>query len=161
MADDALPARSRVSGMRHSLLSRFFIPGDLYRKLFDEASASPEREICGLIGGSGEFAQSLYPVANASPTPATAFYMDPQGQIGAMRAMRDHTEELVGIYHSHPTTPARPSVADHAQAAYPGVAYLIVSIADPQAPEVGAFVFDGEDFQDIALEVTGQSTRFD
>jgi proteasome lid subunit RPN8/RPN11 len=146
--------------MQRRALSQFFIPRDLYRRLFDEASASPEREICGLVGGSGEFAKSLYPVANISPTPATAFYMEPQGQIGAMRTMRDYSEDLVGIYHSHPTTRARPSPADREQAAYPGVAYLIISIADPEAPEVAAFVFDGEDFQDIALSVTGSPAGF-
>lgn len=135
-------------------LEKFFIPNGLYRKLFEEAGACPELEICGLIGGRGEIGTSLYPVANVSPIPATAFYMDPREQISAMNVMRRCGEELVGIYHSHPATGARPSSADRQQAAYPGVAYLIVSVAVADAPEIAAFVFDGDDFAEIVLTVS-------
>lgn len=134
-------------------MKRFWIPGELYRRLSEEASKTPAAEICGLIGGRRESGMSLYPVMNVSPNPERAFFMQPQAQIAAMKVMRERGEELAGIYHSHPATAARPSVEDRQQAAYPGVAYLIISLADTGQPEIAGFVYDGEDFAEIALEV--------
>jgi len=42
--------------------------------------------------------------------------------------------DVVGVYHSHPDHPARPSETDLAEATFPGFTYAIVSIHDG-APE--------------------------
>ncbi len=42
----------------------------------------------------------------------------------------------VGIYHSHPRSPAEPSQTDINLATYPHWRYLIISLADADAPEV-------------------------
>jgi proteasome lid subunit RPN8/RPN11 len=58
---------------------------------------------------------------------------------------------LVGIYHSHPTSPAAPSARDLAEAAYPGVAYLIVSLQTADAPVLAGFLFNGSNFVPLSL----------
>ncbi|MEM1991531.1 MAG: M67 family metallopeptidase [Nitrososphaerota archaeon] len=48
---------------------------------------------------------------------------------------------LIGVYHSHPDYPARPSAYD-AEVAWPSMSYLIVSIYNKGAKEVTAWIFD-------------------
>ncbi len=111
------------------------------------AEASPEREICGLIGRDPEGRCQVYPVANTASRPRTRFLLDAHGQIEAMRHMRSRGQELHAIYHSHPRGPARPSARDRALAAYPGVLYLIIAPRAGAVPEIGAYSYDGKDFR--------------
>lgn len=128
------------------------LPAPLHAALLAHAQATPMLEVCGLLGGREACASSLYRIPNEDPSPATAFEMAPQAMLTAFQTMRARGEDLVGIYHSHPQSPASPSARDLAAAAYPGVAYLVVSLLPP-TPAVGAFVFDGEGFQPIRLRV--------
>ncbi len=120
------------------------LPEHLREAMFDHARERPGEEICGLLGARAGALQSLYRVANVAADRARAFAMAPQGQIGALRAMREAGETLGGIYHSHPRGPPAPSAADLAQAAYPWVAYFIIALAHD--PPLAAWVFDGETF---------------
>jgi len=121
------------------------LPPELQQKLFDAALAQPEQEVCGLLGGHANALHSIYPVANIDPDARHAFLLEPQGQIAAMRAMRERGESLRGIYHSHPDTSAAPSARDRQLAAYPDTYYLIVSLQS-SLPDIRAFYFDGNDF---------------
>lgn len=127
------------------------LPPALRAAILDHALASPEFEVCGLLGGAGGLALTRYAVANVAGAPATNFLMEPREQLGAMKAMRERGEELVGIYHSHPAGPAAPSARDLEFAAYPGVAYLIVSLEQRDAPVLAGFVFDGAAFRPLAV----------
>jgi proteasome lid subunit RPN8/RPN11 len=130
------------------------LPVALYQNLVAHALETPTLEVCGLLGGVGATATQLYRIANMAATPQVAFTMDPQAQLAAMLEMRGRGETLVGIYHSHPTTAAQPSATDLKEAAYPGVAFLIVSLAAPAAPVLAAFAFDGQHFTAMALRLT-------
>ena len=51
----------------------------------------------------------------------------------------------MGIYHSHPRSPAEPSQTDINLASYPHWRYLIVSLEHPDAPVVRAWrIADGQ-----------------
>lgn len=141
-----------MSGLfdRAPRLTALRLPPALRAALLAAAEASPTLEVCGLFGGHGELATSHYATANVSAEPATSFYIEPRDQLRAMQDMRTRGESLLGIYHSHPQGPALPSARDRALAAYPGVAYLIVSLANA-VPEIGCFVFDGEEFRPLPL----------
>ena len=54
------------------------------------------------------------------------FLLDPKDHIDARRAARARGLEVVGFYHSHPHSEPEPSIADLAEATYPGYLYLIV-----------------------------------
>ncbi len=110
----------------------------------------PTIEICGLIGGQDKQATTIYSVKNIAEDPKHRFLMDPEEQIAAMRAMRETNETLLGIYHSHPDSPAEPSQTDEEMAAYPGVYYFIISLIS-KIPELNVFYFNGEQFEDIIL----------
>lgn len=104
------------------------IPRRLTNQLLHLAQLSPDYEICGLIGGKDGIPCSCYPVQNVASQPEQRFLLNGAQQVNAMRIMREQGEELVAIYHSHPNAPAFPSSTDLAQAAYPDVLYLIISL---------------------------------
>lgn len=47
--------------------------------------------------------------------------------------------DVVGVYHSHPDHPARPSETDLEEATFPGYTYVIVSVHDGTPEEVTAW----------------------
>ena len=56
-----------------------------------------------------------------------------------MKAIEAAGEELLAIYHSHTKSAAYPSQTDVNHAGWPDQVYLIVSLADPDAPDVKGF----------------------
>lgn len=57
----------------------------------------------------------------------------------ADQAARKRKLDVVGVYHSHPDHPARPSETDLKQATFPGYTYVIVSVQDGTPEQVTAW----------------------
>lgn len=121
--------------------------------MLEQARRSPDHEVCGLLGGRHATAEHYYPVANIAGEPACEYLMDPKQQIDAMRGMRERGEDLMGIFHSHPDSPAQPSDTDLARAEYPDTIYII---AGPVGEDMtlNAFYYNGKDFIPIETEIT-------
>ena len=109
------------------------IPRKLINQILEQAQQSPNKEICGLLSSRNENNSkqpvNCYPVANTSPEPNHRYLMDPRQQINTFRKMRQRGEELFAIYHSHPESPASPSVEDLQQATYPEALHIIISMS--------------------------------
>ncbi len=114
------------------------LPRSLITRLLTEAQSEPEREVCGLVGRQDN-RYHYYPVTNVAEAPGRLFRMDPREQIDALRAMRQRGETLFAIFHSHPHGPARPSVIDLAEAAYPEAVYLIASLGTAGVLELAGY----------------------
>lgn len=114
--------------------------------------AEPNVERCGLIGGRGEKACTFYPAKNIAEDPAHNYFVDPKDQLNAFRAMQSSHQELLGIVHSHPTSIAEPSATDGYLAAYPGVAYLIVSLLEAE-PNYGCYLSQQHTFTKLPLVI--------
>ena len=56
------------------------------------------------------------------------YLLDPADHIAIRRNARAAGLAVVGFYHSHPHSAARPSATDQAEAAYPDHLYLIVGV---------------------------------
>ncbi len=69
--------------------------------------------------------------------------MEPREQFAVVKALRLVGLEMLAVYHSHPSTPARPSDEDIRLARTPGISYVIVSLADSFAPEIRSFKISG------------------
>jgi proteasome lid subunit RPN8/RPN11 len=111
-------------------------------------------ECCGMIGGRDGAATEVVRVANAAATPLR-YEMDPQEQYNALKQIEDGGGELLGIYHSHTKSPAYPSQTDVNQAvAWPDQVYVIVSLADPEAPDVKAYLLKDLKIADVELDVS-------
>ena len=100
-------------------------------------------ECCGMVAGLDGEATEVIRVENAAASPLR-YEMDPQEQYNALKAIEDEGGELLAIYHSHTKSAAYPSQTDVNQAvAWPDQVYVIVSLADEDAPDVkGYFLKD-------------------
>ena len=125
--------------IRHAVL------GEIAAHAREEAPA----ECCGLLLGTSSAVVGSVRAKNAAGDPSR-FLIDPADHIIGLRDARNRGLNVVGFYHSHPRSAADPSVADRAEANYPGHLYLIAGLAtDP--PEVRLFRFDGTDFVELAF----------
>lgn len=130
------------------------LPAALHAALWQHARTHPHHEVVGALGGvqHGETwcVHTLYPLPNIAPDPTREYLADPTYLLRALKAMRAEGLELVGLYHSHPRGPDRPSRTDTRLAAY-DVPYLIADLSSgnlcayllPEAQEVALHVTDG------------------
>lgn len=110
----------------------------LLEEVFEHARVEAPNEACGWLAGSRDDGEGLkvarsFPVPNGSHTPEVRFVMEPGAQIAAMREIRDSDLDIVGTYHSHPKSPARPSERDGELALYPDLVHLIISLPEREA----------------------------
>jgi len=134
-------------------MQTFVLPRNIINDLMSHAQEAPENEICGLIGQSATGFHS-YRIENIASDTRFLYTMEPHAQIDAMRTMRENDEELVAIYHSHPSSPAYPSVTDLEEATYPDVVYLIISLNTKGVLEMSGFQL--KDHEITTLEVIMQ-----
>jgi proteasome lid subunit RPN8/RPN11 len=129
------------------------VPRRLTNQLLHLAQLSPDEEICGLVGSKNGLPATCYPIANVAEHPKQRFLLDAKQQIAAMAEMRDSGEELFAIYHSHPKSPAQPSVYDLEEAAYPDALYLIISLNIKGVLEMRGFKIKQNIAQEIVLSL--------
>ena len=97
---------------------------------------------------------------NAKPSPSY-YEMDPAEQLRVMKEIRQAGLELVGIYHSHTSSPAYPSSTDVKQAYfpetlypnYPGAVYLIVTLTDRKNPGARGFTIEDNAITEVPVTV--------
>jgi proteasome lid subunit RPN8/RPN11 len=96
-------------------------------------------EACGLLAGPapGEVAMA-YCLTNRDRS-AYRFTLDPTEHFRAMQHAARRGWSVLGVFHSHPASPASPSATDVACALDPEWVYVVVGLADPERPEVRAF----------------------
>jgi [CysO sulfur-carrier protein]-S-L-cysteine hydrolase len=114
------------------------IPKHIHDELVAHARQGLPLEVCGLLGGRAGSVSAAYRLTNTDAS-NEHFSMDPKEQFAAVKAMRAAGQDMLAVYHSHPETPARPSQEDIRLAHTPGISYVIVSLADPERPDVRSF----------------------
>ena len=135
---------------------RLTLPEALRREIVERAEAALPNECCGLLAGvrvaEGWHAGRLIPLENVAASPIL-YEAEPKALLLAHREMRERGEELVGVYHSHPTSPPVPSRTDRERNGHgDGVAHLIVGRGRGNW-DVRAWVL-GEEVEELALEVS-------
>jgi proteasome lid subunit RPN8/RPN11 len=110
-------------------------------------------ECCGIISTRDGDAVQVHRARNAVPSPLR-FEIDPRDLI------RIHTEieraglEMGSMYHSHVKSPAYPSQTDvNFAQSWPGVVWLIVSMADLDQPDLRAYTITGAEIAEVALTI--------
>ncbi|WP_269084371.1 M67 family metallopeptidase [Brevibacillus choshinensis] len=103
----------------------------VWREMLNHCLAEQPFEACGLLSGKYGRAETLWKMANVDRSP-DSFAMDSRQIQQVFHLISKRGEQLVGIYHSHPTAPPYPSMEDIAYASYTNVAYLILSLAGTQ-----------------------------
>ena len=128
------------------------IPRGLLRSVIAHARERAPEEVCGWLAGEGQRVTRVYPVPNIAEEPRVSFRMDPEAQLRAMHETTSRGLKLTGTYHSHPNTPALPSLQDRALAYYPESSHLIVSLKEPH-PEVRCYRIMQRGYVEIEVTV--------
>jgi proteasome lid subunit RPN8/RPN11 len=126
------------------------VPPALAGEIIAHARAGAPNEVCGVLAHRVGVVTATYPVVNVEPDPRR-YLMDAKGLLLAMRDIERHGWELLGFYHSHPSSPPIPSETDLAQAYYPGHCYAIVSLSDPAQPEIRFYLFQAGGFEHLEV----------
>ena len=107
-------------------------------EMFAHAKAEYPNEACGILAGRDKKAERVYKMTNQDKSPES-YFMDSKEQFRVMKEIRKNGWELLGIYHSHIASPARPSQRDMDMAFYSDAVYLIISLSDWDNPAIKAF----------------------
>ncbi|WP_313185655.1 M67 family metallopeptidase [Lacrimispora sp.] len=114
--------------------------------IVEHAREGLPNEACGLIAGTmeGEIKtiQKVYLLSNPDQSPEH-FSIEPKEHLSAIKDMRANGWLPLGNFHSHPSTPARPSKEDIRLAYDPFASYLILSLAE-DVPVLKAFGITGD-----------------
>jgi proteasome lid subunit RPN8/RPN11 len=111
-------------------------------------------ECCGMVAGLDGEATEVIRVENAAASPLR-YEMDPKAQYEAWKSIEDGGRELLAIYHSHTKSAAYPSQTDVNQAvAWPDQVYVIVSLADEDAPDVKGYFLKDLRIADAEISIT-------
>jgi proteasome lid subunit RPN8/RPN11 len=115
-------------------------------EIISHAQAALPNESCGLIAGhienGAKYVEKVYPLSNPDQSPEH-FSIDPKEQLAAVKDMRSLGIAPLGNFHSHPCTPAWPSLEDVRLAHDPKASYLILSLARNE-PVLKAFEIVGD-----------------
>jgi proteasome lid subunit RPN8/RPN11 len=114
-------------------------------------------ETCGLLlgmrWGAEHVVSQVRRARNLNVERAKDRYeLDPDDFLAADRAARAAGLDIVGIWHSHPDHPARPSVTDR-DGAWPGWSYLILSASRDGVEEIRSWRLNDGDFEEEAIKI--------
>ncbi|MDX8409510.1 MAG: M67 family metallopeptidase [Mariprofundales bacterium] len=106
----------------------------------ETATTGYPNEICGLLIGTtnnaGWQVMAARQVANLNQERASdRFQLDPAGYQNLDRELRSSGSEIIGVFHSHPDCPARPSPTDISHA-WEGFLYPIISVCAGSVAEI-------------------------
>jgi proteasome lid subunit RPN8/RPN11 len=120
----------------------------------EHARRARPAECCGLLSGNDGVITDTHPLRNDAVKPETRYFATPEDLFAAMRRIRESNRVLLGIYHSHPRTPAYPSASDVEMAFYPEAFYFIISL-EPKI-ELRAFRIEGSKIENVTVSVVGK-----
>lgn len=114
------------------------LPRTIYHEIIAHAREGKPEEICGILRGRAGRAFQLYRARNVAEDRIDNYDVDSQTLLKQFE-FEEAGDEMIGIYHSHPTSVAYPSATDAWNAHYPETYYLICSLQFDHAPLVRAF----------------------
>jgi proteasome lid subunit RPN8/RPN11 len=127
-------------------------PDPLRQQLIEHARTENPDEVCGILAGREGRVERVFPIRNTadqvgaerglfrdreSGQPsggrrAVHYYMDPRDQLRVYNELDDLGLDLIGYYHSHTHTEARPSPTDIRLATDLSAYYVLVSLQPPK-----------------------------
>lgn len=127
------------------------INNNVYKGVIEHAMEGSPLEICGYLAKKDCVIVKQYRLTNIDKS-HEHFSFDPKEQFAIVKSMRGQNMIPAVVYHSHPETPARPSIEDIRLAYDPSVTYMIVSLAKSE-PVVKAFSIIKGEVVEIEIEI--------
>ena len=134
----------------------------LYDEIVQYAKEHLPEESCGLIAGEidgdNKTIKKVYFLENTDHA-EDHFTMNPKEQLEAVKDMRKNGYKPLGNWHSHPSSPSRPSVEDIKLAYDKGASYMIVSFLT-KAPVVNSFHIENDQYEKEDLRIFNEEYYF-
>ncbi|MCF6186560.1 MAG: M67 family metallopeptidase [Desulfobulbaceae bacterium] len=127
------------------------IEEEILNAMLEHGRREEPNEACGYLAARDGVVGHHVELTNIDAAP-DHYTMDPAEQFAAIRRMREEGLQVVAVYHSHPETPARPSVEDIRLAHDPGMVYVIVSLMAGVEP-VRAFRISQGEVVEVPLHI--------
>ena len=115
----------------------------IIEQLFSHARKEMPIEACGYLAEKDGVVCRHFEMTNIDQSPEH-FSLDPAEQFAVLKKTREMGLDIRGVYHSHPTTPARPSQEDIKLAYDPSVSYVIMSLLDQDITIKSFRIRDGQ-----------------
>ena len=163
------------------------IPSDIIQDMIAHARELAPHECCGILSGKSQHVAKNFRITNIlanmseddlsrfegaklsdlkqlSPEERAdiAFQMDAREMAMAQREIRSMAQDLLGFYHSHTASPARPSQTDitiamefesyRQKLGLPEPLHLIVSLEHAERPDIRAYRIQDSQATEIPIE---------
>ena len=134
----------------------------LYDEIVNYAKEHLPEEACGLIAGTKDgndkSIKKVYYLTNIDHS-NEHFSLDPKEQLAAVKDMRANGLVPLGNWHSHPSSPSRPSVEDIRLAFDSKASYLILSLM-ADYPVLNSFHIEGGEWTKEDLRIYSEEYFF-
>ena len=134
----------------------------LYDEIVQYAKEHLPEESCGLIAGEidgdNKTIKKVYFLENTDHA-EDHFTLNPKEQLEAVKDMRKNGYKPLGNWHSHPSSPSRPSVEDIRLASDKGASYMIVSFLT-KAPVINSFHIENDQYEKEDLRIFNEEYYF-
>jgi [CysO sulfur-carrier protein]-S-L-cysteine hydrolase len=127
------------------------IPAAVRDEIVAHARAGLPNEACGILAGIDGRVERFFPAQPDEPSPYY-YRIESRDQIRIMNEIDASGLDLLGIYHSHTSSPAYPSRTDAEQAFWPDAVYVIVSLAGAD-PDVRGYKMHDMTVTEEALRI--------
>lgn len=123
-----------------------------HQKMIEHVESNLPFEACGLLAGRNAKVESVHKVTNKAQSPLR-YMMDPIEQLSAFEWIESNGQDLIGIFHSHPTGPENISPSDIAEAAYAVVYIVLARVDNAPAWRTRGFWIEHGTYSEVALEI--------
>ncbi|WP_173918943.1 M67 family metallopeptidase [Halobacillus sp. Marseille-Q1614] len=106
------------------------VPPAIYDSMLVHGKSCLPYEACGLLSGKGNFIKAIWPLENEWKT-AHRFFVSKQVVEQTVARITQLGEQVLAVYHSHPTTAPVPSMYDIKNHPDPTVKMVILSFKTP------------------------------
>jgi len=125
-------------------------------ELEDRASRGYPHEVCGLMIGNQTSSETFVTRVTEARNLRTdrlgdRYTLDPQDFLIADADARRNGLDVVGIWHTHPDHPPKPSQTD-LEAAWEGYSYVILSVRGTGVAGIRSWRVDGPQFREQSIE---------
>ncbi len=135
-------------------MAKLLVPPHILSRILNHARSESPLECCGLLGGhrttSDWHVKSLHLLINELASP-TRYRSEPASLLKALKAVRLAGEEVVAIYHSHPTSDPVPSLVDRDWHWADDVVDLIIGLAG-STPQYRAWLLNPWPAHEVLVE---------
>lgn len=114
------------------------LPKPIYQEIIAHSREGKPEEICGILRGRNNSVDALFRAQNIAEERVNNYTVDPVSLLLQFK-FEENGDQMIGIYHSHPVSPAYPSATDAWNASYPDTYYLICSLEDEDEPVLRCF----------------------